>query len=171
LYVTASAGLSLELLASVLGQIDRTAPPSHLALAVLLPADTGLPAAKPPASADACPQGLPAVDEGIALGDLARDAVMPAIADLRSDITRCLGSLRLAETRVVVALRIGENGSAERACFVDNGGLDERTASCVLLVAGALQTAAPSPLGVVDLHLPLTLTTEPLAAQRGLCAP
>jgi hypothetical protein len=169
LYVTATAGFALADLASVLAQLDAS-PQANVALAVLLPTDTALPSGGPQISTEVCPTGLPEVDESTPLGDLSRDAVMPALAELKSDIAPCLTSLRVASTRVVVALRVGPSGSVQSACLMDAGALDPRTASCVLLVAGALQTAVPNPHGVVDLHLPLTLQNEPLPAQRALCA-
>jgi len=168
-YVTATATFSLEQLASALALIDA-APKTDLALAVLLPTDTALPSAPAQTNTELCPTGLPEVDENTPLGDLSREAVMPALAGLQSDIAPCLTSLRVASTRVVVALRVGPTGSVHETCFMDAGALDPRTASCVLLVAGALQTAVPNPHGVVDLHLPLTLQTEALPAQRALCA-
>jgi len=171
LYVTASAGVELEDLTSVLAQLDATPPQVSLALAVLLPTDTALPSAPAPADAEQCPAGLPEVDETVALGDLAREAVLPALANLQNDVATCLSSLRMRQTRVVVALRVGENGSVQRACFLDDGELDARTASCVLLVAGALETPPPKPRGVVDLHLPLTLVSEAPEMQRALCPP
>lgn len=170
LYVTATASFALEDLASVLLQLD-SAPQTSVALAVLLPTDTALPSGGPQVSTELCPTGLPEVDESTPLGDLSREAVVPALAELKEDIAPCLTTLRIASTRVVVALRVGPSGGVQSACFMDAGALDPRTASCVLLVAGALQTAVPNPLGVVDLHLPLTLETEPLPMQRALCAP
>jgi hypothetical protein len=173
LYVTASAGLPLEELATVLGMLDT--PPAHaaVALAVLLPTDTALPSLAPPAlSAELCPNGLPEVDETTPLGDLSRATVMPALAGLQESVAPCLSALRVQETRVVIALRVGESGGVQRACFLEQGALDPRTASCVLLVAGALELSAPNPRGVVDLHLPLTLTAgEGPGPQRALCAP
>jgi hypothetical protein len=169
LYVTATASFALEDLSSVLMQLDAT-PQTSVALAVLLPTDTALPSSGPQISTELCPTGLPEVDESTPLGDLSREAVVPALAALKDDIAPCLTSLRIASTRVVVALRVGPSGGVQSACFMDAGALDPRTASCVLLVAGALQTAVPNPLGVVDLHLPLTLETEPLPTQRALCA-
>jgi len=173
LYVTATAGFAVEDLASVLGLLD--APPAHaaVALAVLLPTDTALPSLAPPAlSAELCPAGLPDVDDATALGDLSREAVVPALAGLHESVAPCLSSLRVPETRAVIALRVGESGSVQRACFLDHGALDPRTASCVLLVAGALELPAPNPRGVVDLHLPLTLSAaEPPPPPRALCAP
>jgi hypothetical protein len=168
-YVTATATFSLEQLASALALLDA-APKTDVALAVLLPTDTALPAAPSQANTELCPTGLPEVDETTPLGDLAREAVMPALAGLHSDVAPCLTSLRAASTRVVLALRVGPTGSVHDTCFMEAGALDPRTASCVLLVAGALQMPVPNPHGVVDLHLPLTLQTQPLPAQRALCA-
>jgi hypothetical protein len=170
LYVTATASFALEDLSSVLAQLD-SAPQTSVALAVLLPTDTALPSGGPQVSTELCPTGLPEVDESTPLGDLSREAVLPALNQLKDDIAPCLTSLRIASTRVVVALRVGPSGGVQSACFMDAGALDPRTASCVLLVAGALQTAVPNPLGVVDLHLPLTLETEPLPPQRARCTP
>lgn len=167
-YVTATASFSLEQLASALALLDA-APKTDVALAVLLPTDTVLPSAAAQISTALCPTGLPEVDESTTLGDLSREAVMPALAGLQSDIAPCLTSLRVASTRVVIALRVGATGSVHDACFMDAGALDPRTASCVLLVAGALRTPVPNPHGVVDLHLPLTLQTAPLPEQRALC--
>jgi hypothetical protein len=170
LYVTATASFALEDLSSVLTQLD-SAPQTSVALAVLLPTDTALPAGGPQVSAELCPTGLPEVDESTPLGDLSREAIVPALAELKDDIAPCLTTLRIASARVVLALRVGPSGGVQSACFMDAGALDPRTASCVLLVAGALQTAVPNPLGVVDLHLPVTLETEPLPTQRALCVP
>lgn len=169
IYVTANATFSLEQLASVFAQLDA-APQTDVALSVLLPTDTAMPSAPAQINTALCPTGLPEVDENTPLGDLSREAVVPALAGLQSDIAPCLTSLRVASTRVVLALRVGATGSVHDTCFIDAGALDPRTASCVLLVAGALRTPVPNPHGVVDLHLPLTLQTEPLPAQRALCA-
>lgn len=170
LYVTATASFPLEQLTNALAQLDAS-PAANVALAVLLPTDTALPSGAAQAGTEPCPGGLPEVDESTPLGDLSRDAVVPALAKLKSDVAPCLTTLRVASTRVVLALRVGPSGSVQSTCFMDAGALDPRTASCVLLVAGSLQTPVPNPLGVVDLHLPLTLETAALAAQRALCAP
>jgi hypothetical protein len=167
-YVTATATLSLEQLASALTLLDA-APQTDVALAVLLPTDTALPSTPAQVSTELCPTGLPEVDETTPLGDLSREAVMPALAGLQSDLAPCLTSLRVARTRVVIALRVGATGTVHETCFMEAGALDPRTASCVLLVAGALRTPVPNPHGVVDLHLPLTLETAPLPAQRASC--
>jgi len=137
-YVTATATFSLEQLASALALLDA-APKTDVALAVLLPTDTALPSTTAQISTELCPTGLPEVDENTPLGDLSREAVMPALAGLQSDIAPCLTSLRVASTRVVIALRVGATGSVHDTCFMDAGALDPRTASCVLLVAGALR--------------------------------
>lgn len=170
LYVTATASFALEDLRTVLAQLDAS-PTANVALAVLLPTDTVLPNAAPQVSTELCPTGLPEVDENTPLGDLSREAVMPALAEIKDDVAPCLTSLRVASTRIVLALRVGPNGGVQSACFMDAGALDPRTASCVLLVAGAVHTAVPNPLGVVDLHLPLTLESVPMPAQRALCTP
>lgn len=169
LYVTATASVPLERLASALAQLDAASPPVSVALAVLLPASTAPPAASAPPAIEACPAGLPEVDDATPLGDLTREQVMPALADLHRDVAPCLTTLRVPETRVALALRVGESGGVERACFIDPGALDPRTASCVLVTASALRLPAPSPRGVVDLRLPIALASEAPAVQRALC--
>ncbi len=166
LFVTASASTKLAELRAALEPLRAV---ENVGLAVLLPAGTSLPAhAADASSSELCPTGLP--DPGDAdFGDLTREALAPALATLHDGIARCLGSLRSAAARVVVALRIDPLGRVQHACMLDAGGVDARTVGCLLLSARELQTPAPNPRGVVDLHLPLALVADGPHAQRALC--
>jgi hypothetical protein len=167
LFVTASASTPLSELHALLAQLPAALP---VAFAVLLPPGTSLPSTSATLEAEvACPSGLPEVADDAPLGDLDPSALGPAVQALQTEIAPCLGAMPIESARVELALRIAADGSVAQSCLLKSGGLDARTASCLVISARSITFEKPSPPGFVDLHLPLALHAEGPAPQRGLC--
>jgi hypothetical protein len=171
LFVSASASTPLSNVHALLALLS---PSAAVGLAVLLPHGTALPRSDAGGALDAladvaCPDGLPEVALDTPLGDLDASALGPSLHDLQADIAPCLAAMQVEAARVVLALRIAQDGSVAHACLLDAAGLDAHTAGCLVLAARSLVVPAPSPAGLVDLHLPLALHAEGPAAQRALC--
>jgi hypothetical protein len=171
-YVSAEAGVPLATLAQVLRQlpVDR-----NVALAIVLPAGTKLPAVTPPSpttSADTCPDGLPDLDAHEAAGDLDRNAIVSALPPLQDAARGCMDNasgVARAGGKLVLALRIARDGSVARACLVNDAIGDAALAACVLSGARQLHFPQPSPAGSVDVQLPLALAPLGPERQRALC--
>lgn len=170
-YVSAEAGVSLERVAQLLSVLPAD---KAVALAIVLPAGTKLPAAPPPPapSADACPDGLPELDANEAQGDLERSAIVAALAPLQDAASECMrnatGTAR-AGGKLVLALRIAGDGSVPRACTVRDAIGDPALATCVLSGARRLRFPAPNPPGSVDVQLPLSLSPVGPQRQQAFC--
>jgi hypothetical protein len=176
LFVTAESGTSLERLAEVLALV----PPAlsgRVGLAVALAPGTRLPAPPDaPASADAaaglCPDGLPELAPDVPLGDLRADAIVQSLGPLRQAAEICVSSTTgpgAAGGRVVLALRIGADGTIDDACAVEDATNDPVLRACLLRATRSVAFPAPSPAGVVDVQLPLLLAPLPAQRQAPLC--
>jgi hypothetical protein len=169
LYVAAEAAVSLAELVALL----RLLPAEHeVVLGLPLPAGTRLPSVAAAAQPDLCPEGLPTPGEQSVEGALEPRAIVAALAPLRSDAQACLDRARgqaRAGGRLVLALRIGEDGRAQAACLAEDGIGDPALGSCVLSSARALRFPAPEPAGFVDVRLPLALSPAESPPQRALC--
>jgi hypothetical protein len=171
LYVAAEEGTPLARLAELLRALPHD---RRIALAQLLPTGTRLPplVAQTPPAQQLCPDGLPEPEAASREGELDPAAAMQALAPLRDGARACLqdatGAAR-AGGRVVLALRVGETGAVQHACLLQDGIGDAALAACVLQSARSARLPAPTPAGFVDLHVPLSLTPEPLPALRALC--
>ena len=168
-YVSAEAGVSLETVARLLSVLPAD---KAIALAIVLPAGTKLPAATPPPapSADLCPDGLPELDANEAQGDLERSAIVAALPPLQDAATECMrnatGAAR-AGGKLVLGLRVARDGNVSRACTVRDAIGDAALATCVLSGARQLRFPAPNPAGSVDVQLPLSLSPlGPQASKR-----
>lgn len=171
LFVTAEASTSLERLARLLALV----PPElsgRVGLAVALAPGTRLPA--PPGSAEGpdaraglCPDGLPELAEGVPLGDLRAEVIVQSLGPLRQGAELCVTGTQgpgAAGGRVVLAMRIGADGTIDEACVREDATDDPALRECLLRAARSIALPAPSPPGVVDVELPLALA--PLATQR-----
>jgi hypothetical protein len=171
-YVSAEAGVPLATFAQLLRMlpVDR-----NVALALVLPAGTRLPAAaaaSPAASADICADGLPEPDAHETEGDLDRSAIVGALAPLQDAARGCMGNATGAARaggKLLLALRIARDGSVALACTVRDAIGDPALAACVLSGARQLRFPAPNPSGSVDIQLPLVLAPLGPEAQRALC--
>jgi hypothetical protein len=170
-YVTAEAGVPLATLAQLLYLLPVD---NANALAIVLPAGTKLPAPPPPApSADSCPDGLPDLDENEPLGDLDRSAIVAALGPLQDAASECMRNatgVGRAGGKLVLALRVGRDGSVPRACTYSDPIGDVALATCVLSGARQLRFPPPNPPGSLDVLLPLSLSPIGPQRQQGLCA-
>ncbi len=174
LFVTAESGTSLARLAEVLALV----PPAlsgRVGLAVALAPGTRLPA--PPdaapevdAAAGLCPDGLPETDAP--LGELRPETIVQSLGPLRQAAEICVSGTTgpgAAGGRVVLALRIGADGTIDEACAVEDAPGDPALRACLLRATRSVGFPAPSPAGVVDVQLPLVLAPLPAQRQAPLC--
>jgi hypothetical protein len=170
LYVAAEEATPLARLAELLRALPHG---RSVALAQLLPPGTRLPALSAGAPPQrACPDGLPEPAAGSAEGALEPAAIVQALAPLREGARGCLhdatGSAR-AGGRLVLALRIGPDGSVQHACLLEDGIGDAAIAACVLQSARSARMPQPNPTGFVDVHVPLSLAPEAAPVVRPYC--
>jgi hypothetical protein len=172
LYVSAEATTPL----SALAQLLRTLPVTQrVALSIVLPPGTSLPAAAPAAAASAadhCSEGLPDLGADEAEGELDSAAIAGALGPLQSAARECIDSAAgpaRAGGRFAIALRIGRDGGVTHACLQQDTAGDATLAACVLAGARQLRFPAPQPAGSVDVLVPLSLTPRPIPLQRALC--
>lgn len=175
LFVTAEAGLPLSRLADVLAAApDRLT--GTVGLAVALAPDTRLP--EPPeqggqADTDGlCPNGLPPLAEGAPVGNLLPQRIVSSLGPLRQGAEICVGATDgpgAAGGRVVLALRIGADGSLAEACVVEEAAPDPSLRACLLRSARSTMFPTPDPPGAVDVQLPLVLAPLDEQRQRPLC--
>jgi hypothetical protein len=169
LYVTAEAAIPLAQLVELLRLLptDRT-----VALVLLLPQGTSVPARKTEASRQLCSDGLPEPAAGAVEGSLDSRAILAALGPLKSDAQSCLttaqGQAR-AGGRLALALRIGEDGRVQEGCIQEDAIGDATLEACVMASARALRFPTPDPRGFVDVRLPLVLAPVGTPAQHALC--
>jgi hypothetical protein len=171
LYVTADAALPLTDLYATLATLADAQP---TALAVLLPEGTVLPTPPVPDGAArlACPGGLPEPAADAVEGELSAAQVLGALDPLRSAAQGCLehaAGAAAAGGKLVLGLRIDENGVPSALCLIEDGIGDAVLASCVVESARALRLPRPEPAGFVDVHVPLQLSPLSRAPTRPVC--
>jgi hypothetical protein len=169
LYVAAEARTPLSKVYDTLSRLK--ALPAPVVLATALPSDVVLPTASTAHSAPLrCPDGLP--ETSADAGDLSVEALTRGLEPLKTQGMTCLkqadgpGS---AGGRLRLALRIDAHGKVSDACLVASDVEDDALASCVLGQTASLRFDAPSPQGVVDAELPLSLRPDSVPAQRPVC--
>ena len=140
-------------------------------LAAALPSDVVLPAPPAPSElAPRCADGLPETDA--LSGDLPVAELNAGMAPLRERVPDCLAQAdgpAAAGDRLTLALRIDARGVVSDACLVSSEANDARLTSCVLALARELRFARPSPPGVVDVELPLTVRPHASTPQAAVC--
>lgn len=172
--LTAEANVPLATVREALALLGELTTP--ITLGVPLAPDVRLPAervvAPDVAQSGLCERGLPEPAADAPEGDLASSAVISALTPLREAAARCLSvatGRAASGGRLDVTLRIDSNGAVSEACAVHDEVRDPALRLCVLEAARALHFAAPSPVGYVDVVLPLRLTADASLAQRPLC--
>jgi hypothetical protein len=169
LFVTADAALPLTELFSLLREIPNRL---EVALAIALPRNTRLPAAAVPSQDGICPSGLPAPARTDREGQLSAASAQTALAPLRDAALSCAlssGGRALLGGRLVFALRIGADGHAREACFLEDQIGEGLLRRCLISAAHELALPTPAPAGFVDLALPLQLELKGPEAQRAVC--
>ncbi|MEM9187680.1 MAG: hypothetical protein AAGF12_00790 [Myxococcota bacterium] len=166
IYVTADADVSLAELRRVLGLAGDGAV---LALAVVFPEDTTLPA--PPEGVLGAPLCEELPPRSGATGSLPPEAIVGALEGMHAQAARCLSSTRAARGGVVqLSFRIGADGRVSDACVpVDEIGSPPLRA-CVLAALREVRFPSPEPAGFVEVALPLHLEPSFPPIQRPLCA-
>jgi hypothetical protein len=168
-YVTAESAITLEQIANVLRSLPNR---FEVALAVVLPKGTRLPAATERSQELLCPEGLSEPKDDESEGSLDPAALRSVLAPLRDAALKCAlstGGQALQGGRLELGLRIGADGRARELCMVRDAIGELVLRRCVIEAARALKFPAPSPVGFVDVQLPLELALTGPAAQRALC--
>ena len=146
-----------------------------MGLGATLAPGTRLPA--PPSAAEAppevrCPGGLPPLEADAPIGQLRPDVLVQSLGPLRQGAAICVSTAQgpgAAGGRVVLAMRIGPDGSVTDACAVEDETGDPRLLDCLRRSARAVAFPAPSPPGHLDVQLPLVLAPEASQRQRPVC--
>jgi hypothetical protein len=173
LYVTANANISLRALYDLLSVLPY--PQREVALTVALAPETRLPKPFIPSAKEAdiwCPQGLPEPPEEAPQGDIPQIEIMTAMGSMRDKARQCLSVAEgsgAAGGRVVIAMRVDENGNVSKQCLVEDAIQDLALGKCLLSTVGELRFPPPSPKGFVDIHLPLKLSPEGISGQSPIC--
>jgi TonB family protein len=168
-YVAAESAVPVARVYEVLRALAPQSAP--VVLAMVLPDEVTLPA--PPQSAEAprrCPDGLGETDA--LQGDLPVAALQEGVAPLRERAADCLRRAEgpgAAGGRMTLALRVDGEGRVSDACVVASEANDAALESCVVTLARDLRFQPPSPPGVVDAELPLSLKPASGAAQKPVC--
>lgn len=173
-FVLASAATPVAQVYALLRALPHGLP---VALTLMLPAGSHVPT--PPAvgagsttGSSVCPQGLPALEDSAPQGELGRAALLSALGPLRDAGARCLAAApgpAAAGGRVKLGLRIGAAGQVLHACLVQDAIGDPTLAACLAESARGLRFPTPTPVGTVDVHLPLNLQPIELPAPAGTC--
>jgi hypothetical protein len=169
LYVSAEAAIPLEAVQALL-----TLVPEHfeVALAVALPKATRLPAAVRPSHELLCPEGLPELGADEAEGSLPTPALLRTLAPLRDAALACAlstGGRASLGGHLRLALRIGKDGRPSELCLSQDEISEPLLRRCIVESARGFRFPAPSPVGFVDVELPLQLTLAGPSQQRPLC--
>jgi hypothetical protein len=152
LYVSAEGRVALTTVYDLLEALVGF--PAPVVLAAALPSDVVLPApAKGVSEVARCPDGLPETDA--MSGDL-------PVADLQQGMTA-------SGDRLTLAMRVDANGRVSDACIVASEANDPALSACVLVRAHGLTFPKPSPSGVVDVELPLTIRPEAVVTPAPVC--
>jgi hypothetical protein len=168
-YVTAEAGGSVQQLTAALRSLPNR---FEVALAVVLPKGTRLPAPPERSRELLCPEGLPEPAADEPEGELDPAALRTALAPLKDAALRCAlatGGQALQGGRLELALRIGANGKPRELCLQNDAIGEAILRKCIVEAARGFSYPAPNPAGFVDVVLPLQLALSGPAAQRALC--
>ena len=174
LFITAEPTLPLARLADVLARVPD-ALAGQVALAVALDAGTRLPAppeARAPEEDAYCPGGLPPLPEDAAEGDIRPADMISSLGPLRQGASICVGATQgpgAAGGRVVLAFRVGPDGTVSESCVVEDATNDPSLRSCLARATRTIAFPAPRPAGFVDAQLPLLLAPLDSQRQRALC--
>lgn len=168
-YVTAEAGIPVSQLMAALRSLPNR---FEIALAVVLPKGTRLPAPPERSRELLCPDGLPEPLADEPEGSLEPAALRDALAPLKETALRCAlatGGLALQGGRLELAMRIGANGRARELCMLSDSIDEPILRKCIIEAARSLAFPVPNPAGFVDVALPLQLALTGPTAQRPLC--
>jgi hypothetical protein len=168
-YVSAEAAIPVAQLAAAMRSIPNR---FELALAVVLPKGTRLPAAPERSQELLCPDGLPEPTSDEPEGSLEPAALRATLTPLRDAALQCAtstGGLALQGGRLELGLRIGPDGRARELCMVRDSIGESILRRCVIEAARSLAFPAPNPAGFVDVQLPLEIALTGPAAQRAAC--
>lgn len=168
-YVTAERAVELRKLAELLKLIPNR---HEVALAVALPKATRLPAPAADNGEGMCTQGLSEPAAAEVEGSLDAAAVRSALAPLREAALSCAvnsGGKALLGGKLVLALRIGPDGRAREACFVEDAISEPVLRRCLLSSVRDLALPVPKPAGFADVHLPLQIELAGPKPQRASC--
>jgi hypothetical protein len=168
-YVSAESAIPVEQLAAALRSVPNR---FEVALAVVLPKGTRLPAVAERSQELLCPDGLPEPQSDEPEGSLDPAALRAELTPLRDAALRCAlatGGQALQGGRLELGLRIGADGRPRELCIVRDAIGEAVLRRCVIEAARALKFPLPSPTGFVDVQLPLELALTGPAAQRPLC--
>jgi hypothetical protein len=172
LFLTAEANTPVRTVSETLAFLPERN--NEVGLAVPLSAGTRLPepAGIAPDRGLWCARGLPSPAEDAAEGNLPVAALREALLPLSEGAQKCLGAARGAAAaggKVMLAIRIDEEGRPETVCLVQDEIGDAALGRCLLESARAVDFPAPEPPGFVDVHLPLRLTPAGIERQRAVC--
>lgn len=168
-YVTAESLVPIEQVAAALRCLPNR---FEVALAVVLPKGTRLPAVAERSQELSCPDGLPEPRADEPEGSLDPVALRTVLAPLREAALQCAlstGGVALLGGRLELGLRIGADGRPRELCMVRDGIGELTLRRCVIEAARRFEFPAPRPAGFVDVQLPLELALTGPAAQRALC--
>jgi hypothetical protein len=145
-----------------------------VALAVALDPATSLPSTAPQAP-DArmhCPDGLPEPPASAPEGDLPSASIVRSMTAIHERLQRCLANTTGPGTvggKVTLALRIADTGNVSHSCLVEDAIHDNVLAACLTETARAATFSRPTPVGFVDVHIPLSLAPSSDPAPRVVC--
>jgi hypothetical protein len=168
-YVSAESLVPIEQVVAALRSIPNR---FEVALAVVLPKGTRLPASTERSQELLCPEGLPEPQADEPEGSLDAAALRPVLAPLRDAALQCAlstGGVALLGGKLELGLRIGADGRPRELCMVRDAIGELILRRCVIEAARGLKFPAPSPTGFVDLQLPLELALTGPSAQSALC--
>jgi hypothetical protein len=168
-YVSAEAGVPLERLTAALRSLPNR---FEVALAVVLPKGTRLPAPPERSRELLCPDGLPEPQADEPEGSLDPAALRTALEPIKDAALRCAlatGGVALQGGRLELALRIGADGKTREVCMQSDAIDEAILRKCIVEAARGIAYPVPSPPGFVDVVLPLQLALTGPPAQRALC--
>lgn len=145
-----------------------------VALAVALDPETNLPSTAPQAP-DArmhCPDGLPEPPASAPEGDLPSASIVRSMTAIHERLQRCLANTTGPGTvggKVTLALRIADTGNVSHCCLVEDAIHDNVLAACLTETARTATFSRPTPVGFVDVHIPLSLAPSSDPAPRAVC--
>lgn len=145
-----------------------------VALAVALDPATSLPSTAPQAP-DArmhCPDGLPEPPASAPEGDLPSASIVRSMTAIHERLQRCLANTTGPGTvggKVTLALRIADTGNVSASCLVEDAIHDNILAACLTETARTATFSRPTPVGFVDVHIPLSLAPSSDPSPRVVC--
>jgi hypothetical protein len=144
----------------------------EVALAVVLPKGTRLPAIAARSSELLCPDGLPAPRDDESEGSLEPAVLREVLAPLRDAALSCAlstGGLALQGGQLELGLRIGADGRPRELCMIRDEIGELILRRCVIEATRSLTFPAPKPAGFVDVQLPIRVALTGPGAQKPVC--